>query len=78
MQSQLTDDAFDRIDRLDDLAKRHGVTLLDLAMGGLAARPSVSSVIAGATSAEQVRANVAAGSWRPSADAALELDEIIH
>ena len=77
MQEQLTDDAFDRIEALDDLAKRHGVKLLDVAMGGLASRPTVASVIAGATSPEQVRANVAAGVWRPSAEAAAELDEIL-
>ncbi|MCU1595931.1 MAG: Aldo/keto reductase, partial [Frankiales bacterium] len=35
---------------------------------GLAARPTVASVIAGATSAEQVRQNVAAGSWVPTAE----------
>jgi aryl-alcohol dehydrogenase-like predicted oxidoreductase len=33
-------------------------------------------VIAGATSAEQVRANVAAGAWSPSADDLCALDEI--
>ncbi len=35
-----------------------GITLLDVAIGGLAAKPAVASVIAGATSAEQVAANV--------------------
>ena len=44
-----------------------GVTLLDVAIGGLAAQPAVASVIAGATSPEQVEANVAAGNWQPSA-----------
>jgi aryl-alcohol dehydrogenase-like predicted oxidoreductase len=50
--------------------------LLDVAIGGLAARPSVASVIAGATSAEQVRANVKAGEWVPSAEDAAALREI--
>jgi aryl-alcohol dehydrogenase-like predicted oxidoreductase len=38
-----------------------------VAIGGLAAQPAVASVIAGATTAEQVRANAAAGEWEPSA-----------
>ena len=45
-------------------------------IGGLAARPTVASVIAGATSAEQVRANVRAGAWVPTADDAAALKEI--
>ncbi|MCW6004747.1 aldo/keto reductase [Micromonospora sp. CPCC 205371] len=49
---------------------------LDVAIGGLAAQPAVASVIAGATTAEQIRANVAAGQWRPSAEDLAELDEI--
>ena len=50
------------------LADKHGRSVLDLAIGGLAARPVVGSVIAGASRPEQVRANVAAGSWTPTAD----------
>ena len=62
----LSDADFDRIEALEAFASQAGRTLLDLAVGGLAARPGVASVIAGATSAEQVAANVAAGSWVPS------------
>ena len=40
---------------------------LDVAMGGLAAQDTVASVIAGATSPEQIAQNVAAGNWSPSA-----------
>jgi len=40
--------------------------LLDVTIGGLLAMPAVTSVIAGATKPEQVRANVAAGAWEPS------------
>ena len=50
--------------RLEDFAKQRGVGLLDVAIGGLAAQPAVASVIAGATSRDQVERNVAAGSWR--------------
>jgi aryl-alcohol dehydrogenase-like predicted oxidoreductase len=70
----LTDEAFDRVEALERFAGERGVSLLDVAIGGLAARPAVASVIAGATRPEQVRANVEAGAWEPSADdlAALE------
>ncbi|HSV65222.1 MAG TPA: aldo/keto reductase [Mycobacteriales bacterium] len=59
---------WDRIEALTKYAEDRGVTLLDVAIGGLAAQPAVGSVIAGATSPEQIRANVAAGDWVPSAD----------
>ena len=64
----LSDANFDRVDALTDFARERGVTLLDVAMGGLASRPTVASVIAGATTAEQVAQNVAAGLWSPSAE----------
>jgi len=48
------------------LARDRGATLLDLAIGWLASQEGIASVIAGATSAEQVRANAAAGSFRLS------------
>ncbi len=54
------------LDALEKLASDTGVTILHLAMGGLAAQPAVASVIAGATSAKQVAANAEAGSWVPS------------
>jgi len=72
--SRLAKDAFARwlaeapweaIERLERYAADRGATLLDVAIGGLLARPVVSSVIAGATTAEQVRANAAAATWRP-------------
>jgi aryl-alcohol dehydrogenase-like predicted oxidoreductase len=58
----------DRIERLAAYATERGRSLLEVAIGGLAAQPAVASVIAGATSPEQVRANAAAGEWQPSAD----------
>ena len=77
MHSRLTDATFDRVEALESFAAERGVSLLDIAVGGLASRPAVASVIAGATTAEQVRANAAAGAWRPDADAAAALDEIL-
>ncbi|MDD9205664.1 aldo/keto reductase [Georgenia sp. 10Sc9-8] len=66
---------FDRIEALQALADSRGISLVALALGGLAAQPAVSSVIAGARSAEQVRANVAAGLWEPAAEDLLAIDE---
>jgi aryl-alcohol dehydrogenase-like predicted oxidoreductase len=63
---RLTDDAFDRIEPLESFAESRGVSLLDVAIGGLAAQPAIGSVIAGATKPEQVRANAAAGDWVPT------------
>jgi aryl-alcohol dehydrogenase-like predicted oxidoreductase len=42
------------------------VSLLEVAIGGLAAMPAVGSVIAGATRPDQVRANARAGEWIPN------------
>jgi aryl-alcohol dehydrogenase-like predicted oxidoreductase len=67
---------WDTIEKLEAYATSRGRTMLDVAIGGLAAQPRVASVIAGATSAEQVRANVAAGAWEPTPADLAELDEI--
>jgi aryl-alcohol dehydrogenase-like predicted oxidoreductase len=73
----LAEAPWDVIERLESYAAERSITLLDVAIGGLAARPAVASVIAGATTAEQVRANVAAGAWLPSADDLEALDAIL-
>ena len=75
-QADLTDAAFDVIEALESFAKSRGIGLLDVAIGGLAAQPAVASVIAGATSREQVVRNVAAGSWQPALEDLAELDRI--
>jgi aryl-alcohol dehydrogenase-like predicted oxidoreductase len=72
----IDDPRFDVIEKLQTFAEERSVTLLDVAIGGLAAQPAVGSVIAGATSAEQVRANVAAGAWAPTEDDLRALDEV--
>jgi len=65
---ELEDAHLDRIEQLEAYAAERGITLLEVAIGGLAAVPGVASVIAGATKPEQVRANAEAGRWEPSAD----------
>ena len=59
---------FDRVEALERYAEDRGLSILDVALGGLAAQPTVGSVIAGATSAAQVESNVRAASWRPVGD----------
>ena len=67
---------WDMIERLEAYAAQRGLRPIDVAIGGLAAQPAVASVIAGATTPEQVLDNVRAGSWDPSAEDLAELDEI--
>ena len=55
---------FDRAEALATFAEERGRSLLELAFGWLLSFPVVSSVIAGATSADQVHANVAAATMR--------------
>ncbi|HEV7518588.1 MAG TPA: aldo/keto reductase, partial [Thermoanaerobaculia bacterium] len=63
-------------EQLAELATRRGHTLLELAFSWLASHPVVASVIAGATSPEQVRANVNAVGWKLTADDLAEIDRI--
>ena len=66
--SVFTDETFDRLEALEVFAKERGVTLLQVAIGGLLAQPAIASVIAGATKPEQVQANVEAAGWEPTAE----------
>jgi aryl-alcohol dehydrogenase-like predicted oxidoreductase len=70
----LSDARFDDVERLEERADGAGRTLLELAIGGLASIDGVASVIAGATTPEQVRANAAAGAWAPASG---ELESIL-
>ena len=71
------DKTFDTIEALDDYASARGVTILDVAIGGLAAQPTVGSVIAGATKPDQVRDNCRAGGWIPSDEDLAALHKIV-
>ncbi|MES1247721.1 MAG: aldo/keto reductase [Actinomycetota bacterium] len=63
----IADAQWDRAEAVQRYADERNVPILHVAIGGLLALwPSISSVIAGATKPEQVRANVAAGGWQPS------------
>jgi aryl-alcohol dehydrogenase-like predicted oxidoreductase len=63
-----TDEQFALVAALQRYADERGISLATAAIGALLARPVVSSVIAGATKPEQVRANAAAARWTPSED----------
>ena len=67
-ERDVDDETFDRLEALEAFARERGRTLLELAIAALASQPGVPSVIAGATSADQVRANAAAADWELSAD----------
>ena len=71
------DKTFDTIEALDDYASARGVTILDVAIGGLAAQPTVGSVIAGATKPDQVRDNCRAGEWIPTDEDLAALHKIV-
>jgi aryl-alcohol dehydrogenase-like predicted oxidoreductase len=64
------------VERLTDFCEARGHTLLELAFSWLLQRPKVASVIAGATSADQVEANVRAGSWALSHEDMDEIDRL--
>ena len=69
---------FDLVERLEAFAKERGHTILELAISWLVAQPVVSSVIVGATSPEQVRANAEAAKWELYPEDLEEIDRIIH
>jgi len=77
MKNLLTDSMFDKVEAIESFANERNVSLLDVAMGGLASRPAVASVIAGATSPTQIEANVKAGLWVPTAEDQLALDTVL-
>jgi aryl-alcohol dehydrogenase-like predicted oxidoreductase len=73
----LTDDNFSRVEVVTAFATEQGRSAGELALAWLASQPTVCSVIAGATRPEQVKENVAALSWRLSANDMQALDELL-
>ena len=62
------DAPWDALEQFQTFCDERGITMLEATFGWLLSMPALSSVIAGATSADQVRANAgAAGAWTPSA-----------
>ena len=75
-QRFLTDRNLAVVEKLRAFAESRGHSLLELAFSWLASHPVVASVIAGATSPEQVRANVTAVGWRLSPADLAEVDRL--
>ena len=73
----LSDQNLSRVEALLQFATSRGHTLLELAVSWLLTRPAVASVIAGATSPQQVRANAAAAGWRLTGAELAEIDTIV-
>jgi aryl-alcohol dehydrogenase-like predicted oxidoreductase len=67
---------WDVIEGLQKFAAARGISMLEVAIGGLAAQPGVSTVIVGATNPEQVLANAKAAAWEPASVDLVELDDI--
>ncbi len=72
----MTDKNLDIVQKLQDFVTARGKTMLELAFSWLAARPQVSSVIAGATRVEQIEQNVKAIGWKLTAEEMVEIDQI--
>jgi aryl-alcohol dehydrogenase-like predicted oxidoreductase len=72
-----TDENFTKVEGLENFAKKRGHTILELAVSWLATHLCVTSVIAGATTPEQVHANAAAANWKLSAAELAEVDALV-
>ncbi|WP_194906090.1 aldo/keto reductase [Catenulispora rubra] len=73
----VTEDRLDKVEALIAWAEKHGRSILEVGIAGLAAQPGCTSVISGAMSPEQVQANAAAGDWEPTAEELAEIDAIV-
>ncbi|GAA2334175.1 aldo/keto reductase [Saccharopolyspora halophila] len=72
----LSEAPWERIEKLRVFAEQRGMPMSSVALGWLASRDSVGSVISGATTAEQVRANAHAAAWQPSDEEIAAIDAI--
>lgn len=77
MQRQLTEQNLRIVERLSAFAQARGHTVGELALAWLAAHPEVSTIIAGATSPEQVEQNVKAADWKLTADELKEIEALL-
>jgi aryl-alcohol dehydrogenase-like predicted oxidoreductase len=75
-EQALSDENFAIIGKLRAFAEEHGHTLLELAMSWLAAKPAISSVIAGATKPGQVKSNAASVSWKMTDEEVAQIGEL--
>lgn len=74
--SRLEKADFDKVEALQRYADQRGISLLSVALAGLAAQPAVPSVISGVSRSGQIASNVEAISWEPTAEDLAALDEV--
>jgi aryl-alcohol dehydrogenase-like predicted oxidoreductase len=72
-----TEENLELVESLIQYVESKGHTLLELAVSWLLAQPAVASVIAGATSPEQVRSNAQAANWRLTPEELSEIDRLV-
>ena len=72
----LTEENWSIVERLESFSAKRGHGLLELAFSWLAARPTVSSIIAGATKPEQLEQNVRAADWKLTPEDLAEIDQL--
>jgi len=72
-----TEENLAKVEKLTAFAEERGHTLLELAFSWLAAQPTIASVIAGATSPEQVKANAGAADWKLTAADLAEISQVV-
>jgi len=72
----LTDENWSIVERLESFSAKRGHTLLELAFSWTVTRPTVASVIAGATKPEQVEQNVRAANWKLTPEDLAEIDRL--
>lgn len=77
LQEQLTDENLDRIEALIAFSESQGHTILELAFAWLASQKEIASVIAGAMTPDQVRANARAAAWTLTEADFAEVDRIL-
>ncbi|WP_105565172.1 aldo/keto reductase [Microbacterium halophytorum] len=68
---------WDVVEGIREFAADRGISMLDVALGGLRAQPAVDSIIAGATRSSQIAANAASVMWEPADEDLDALDAIV-
>lgn len=76
-QRALNDANFDKVDALTAWAAERDHTILELAFAWLLGHPVISSVIAGATTPEQIQANAATAEWALTPDEVKEVSALV-
>jgi len=77
-EGPLADDQLAVVERLAEFAASRDRSMVELAIAWIAAHRPVASVIAGATSPQQVRANVAAADWELDDNDMAEIDTLVQ